>query len=492
MKHIKHIFILSILSVFFYSSGLSQRLTSYWMQNLPQGNFLNPAKQPGCKIFIDIPILPNFDVNLSHSGFNINDAIKPRPYMPDSFMIDLDGIESALKTGNNINLETEFSILNVGVTLKNDMYISVGMNYKMSEYFQYPKALIELRRGNYRENETPLDFSFKQNFDFHREIYVGVSKYINKKLYLGAKLKYLSGYANIKTNKMDLKWHTSIKPEDMYDWTFNSDFDINAASVIPWNFTDSAGQINGITMDTTLISDPASNLSTFLFPKNTGFGVDLGIEYNIDNRLTLSASLIDFGFISWKTSPKIMTQKATFEFSGLDIAKYIGNLNDTTGENATLGEKIKNDMIDTLITVFNPDIEKSSYKTSLNSKIYLGGNLKITDWLDAGFLYRGVFFNKQLLSSYTFSANTNFFKAWSYSVSYSIMKASANNIGMGLAYKVGPFQMYFISDNIAVPFWAVNGSNFADEWLKNTKNFNFSFGLNFLIWGNKYDIGLME
>lgn len=103
-----------------------------------------------------------------------------------------------------------------------------------------------------------------------------------------------------------------------------------------------------------------------------------------------------------------------------------------------------------------------------------------------------MFFNKSLLSSYTFSANTNFFKAWSYSVSYSIMNASANNIGMGLSYKIGPWQMYLITDNIAAPFWAVNESSFSDEWLKNTKTVNFSFGLNFLICGNTHDIGLME
>ena len=375
MNYFKHIFILSFLSILISSSGFSQRITSYWMKNLPQGNYLNPAKESGCKIFIDIPVLPNFDINLTHSGFTINDAIKQHPFYLDSFMIDLDGIEKALKTGNNINAETEISILNFGLALKNDLNISFGVNYKLSEYFEYPKALIELRRGNYRENETPLAFNFRQNLNLYREIYIGASKNFNNTLYLGAKLKYLSGYANIKTNKMDLEWYTSIKPEDMYDWTFNSDFDINAASIIPFNFTDSAGQINGFEIDSTLINDPSSGLSSILFPKNTGLGIDLGIEYILDNRLTLSASLIDFGFISWKTSPKTMKQDTTFKFSGIDIAKYIGNLNDTTNNNSDIGQRIISDMADTLKNVFKPTIEETAYRTSLNSKIYLGANL---------------------------------------------------------------------------------------------------------------------
>ncbi len=491
MKNYKYFLITGVL-ILVYSFGFSQRVTSYWMQHLPQSTYLNPAKQPGCKFFLDIPVLPNFDLNFNHSGFNINDAIKQHPYQPDSFMIDLDGIEAALKNGNDINLDAEISIINFGLALQNGININFGMNYKVSEYFEYPKALIELRRGNYRENGTPLAFNFKENFDLHREIYVGASKKINNTFYVGARIKYLSGLFNLKADKLNVDWYTSTKEEDMWDWTFNSDFDIKAASILPWNFTDSAGQITGIEYDTTLISEPGKNISALLFPKNSGLGIDLGIEYNINDRLILSGSVVDFGYIKWKTSPAIMTQQASFKFSGLDIAKYIGNLDTLQSANASLGERIKNDMVDTLLSVFNPIVETNSYKTMLNTKFFVGADLKITDWLDAGFLYRGMLFNKNLLSSYTFSANTNFFKTWSYSVSYSIMNASANNIGMGLSYKVGPWQMYLITDNIAAPFWAVNESSFSDEWLKNTKTVNFSFGLNFLICGNSYDIGLME
>ncbi len=489
MKHFKHIYIFVFFSIFLFSTGFSQRVTSYWMQHLPQATYMNPAKQTGCKVFIDLPVIPNFDINFEHSGFTINDAVKLKPYTVDSFMIDLDGIEKALRTGNNINVETEFSVFNFGLTLKNDMNINFGINYKMSEYFQYPKALIELRRGNYRENGTPLSFDFSQDFILYREIYIGISKKINDKFYVGGRLKYLTGYGNFRSSTMKLDWYTNTADDGMYEWTFNSDFDIKTASVIPWEFTYSEDSlINGIDVDTSMIDDP----SQYTFPENTGFGIDLGIEYNINDRLNISAALTDFGFIKWKTSPKLMTQRAEFVFDGVDISKYINSLDDVTGANSSLGDDIKNDIIDTILTVFNPNIENTTYTTGINSKIYLGANLKLANWLDAGFLYKGIFHNNNLASAYTFSANTNFFKAWSYTISYSIMNSSANNIGMGLAYKIGPFQMYLISDNIAAPFWAANESDFSDEWLKNTKSVNFSFGLNFLICGNKYDIGLME
>ncbi|NPA67657.1 MAG: hypothetical protein GXO50_03510 [Chlorobi bacterium] len=488
----KYLLLISFASIIIISNNtpvISQNNTTYWMQHLPQATYQNPAKQTGCKIFIDLPLIPNFDINLGHSGFTVNDAIKPKPYTVDSFMIDLDGIEKALKDNNNINFETNFSIINASITLKNDMNISFGINYKGSEYFKYPKALIEIRRGNYRENGTPLSFDFNQNFILYREIYAGVSKKINENLNVGGRLKFLTGYGNLKSSTLKIDWYTNTDDDGMYEWTFISDIDMKSASVIPWDFTyDDDGYINDIDVDTSRTDDP----SLYTFPENTGFGIDLGIEYKINDRLNLSAALTDFGFIKWKTSPKIMTQKAEFIFDGVDISKYINSLDDITGDNSSLADDIEEDIIDTVLTVFNPDIEDATYTTGLNSKIYLGADFKITNNFDLGLLYKGMFVNNSLISSYTLSANTNFFKAWSFSLSYSLMNSSANNLGLGFAYKIGPFQMYIVSDNIAAPFWAANESDFSDDWIKNTKTINLSFGMHFLICGNNKDIGLME
>ncbi len=484
MNIVKNISIIIILSIGISSFSYSQRLTSYWMQHLPQSNSLNPAKQSGCKFFLEFPSLPNADLNLNHSGFTMNDFFKPLPNVEDSFMIDLDGIEKALHDKNKLSLEAQLSIVNFGLRLKNGLNINAGINYKLSEYFQYPKSLIEIRRGNYRANGTPLVFNFKQNLNLIREIYIGASKTINENLTLGAKLKYYSGYVNIKTNKLNIDWYT--KRDDMWDWKFNSDFDIKTASVIPWEFTrDSAGFIDGIK-----IEDIDQHKKELIFPKNTGLGLDAGIEYTFFNKLRLSASVIDFGYIKWKTNPKIISQKGDFDFNGIDIAKYLRDPNKDDNDN--IGKKIGNDMLDSIRNFFNPNIKEESYLTSMNSKLYLGANMKITNWLDGGFLYRGVFFNKSAISSYTFSLNANFFKAWSYALSYSIMNGAATNLGMGLACKIGPLQAYIISDNLALPLWALTDNKFFDKRLRNTKSFNVSFGLNIIICGKSADRGLME
>lgn len=495
MKHISKIKIIIsfIVLMSFAVTTSAQNNTLYWMKHLPQTMNTNPAKQLNCKLFIDIPVLPNFSVNAVHSGFTINDAFKIHPTLPDSFMIDLDGIEKALSDKNNISFETEFSILNLGLSLSNNLSVTFGINYKISESFEYPKALIELRRGNYREDGTPLSFDLGQNFMAHREVYAGISKTFFGNLNVGGRIKILSGYANFKTNQMKIDWYTETDIDSMYDWTFNSDFDIRTSSPVAWNFEyDSLSQISGINYDSLYIDNIGDNISDLIFPGNMGFGIDLGIEYNLNERFLFSASVIDLGFIKWKKNPTILTQKASFPFSGLDIGEYIGSLDDAQSGTAGLDSAIMADMIDTLMTVFNPTIEQLAYTTGLNTKIYAGVNIIATDWLDFGFLYKGAVYNKKLYSAYTVSANTNFFKGWSYSVSYSLMDGLANNIGVGLAYKLGSFQMYFLTDNISAPFWAMNESEMADNWLKNTKRVNFSFGMNFLLCGNNQDIGLLE
>jgi len=490
MKNISKIkYIISFIAfTFVVSISFAQNSTLYWMKHLPQSMNTNPAKQSNCKLFIDIPVLPNFTLNTVHSGFTINDAVKIHPTAPDSFMIDLDGIEKALTNKNNIGIETDFSILNLGLALQNNMFVTFGINYKISESFEYPKALIELRRGNYREDRTPLSFDFGQNFMAHREIFVGLSKNFFGNFNIGGRIKLLSGYANVKTKQMKIDWFTSTLDEDMYDWTFRTDFDIRTATPVAWDFEyDSLEQISGMN-----IEDYEFNISELIFPGNGGLAFDLGVEYTLNERFLFSASVVDLGFIKWKKNPAILTQNAEFTFSGLDIGKYIGSLEEARSGASTLGSEITADMIDTLMTVFNPQIEHLAYTTGLNTKIYIGANIITTDWLDFGLLYRGAILNKKLYSSYTLSANANFFKGWSYTFSYSLMDGLANNIGMGFAYKVGPFQMYLLTDNFAVPFWTMNESEMSDNWIKNTKRINFSFGVNFLLCGNKHDIGLLE
>ena len=495
-QNFKKYIILTVITLFISSSIFSQNNTLYWMRHLPQSMNTNPAKQSNCKFFIDIPVLPNFQFDAAHTGFSINDAIMEHPTAQDSFMIDLVSLNSALgKNRNSFDFETEFSLINMGFALKNNMYFTFGVNYKFSENFQYPKSLIEITKGNYRPNGEPLSFDFRESFMSHRELYLGISKSFYDKLYIGGRLKFLNGYANIDAKKIKVDWYTSTKDENIYDWRFESDIDFNASIPVAWKLEkDSLGNITDVTTSEPKIdeNDIYGSIKGII-PHNFGMGIDLGIEYQINKNILVSASVVDLGFIKWKTNPaNVKLEGAEYTFNGLDVANYIGSYNDALGAGEAEGQSMGSDIIDTLTTLFTPTITTDAYTTNLNTKIYAGGNFAVKEWLDFGLLYRGVVMNKSLYSSATVSANLNFFRGWSYTLSYSMIDRRANNIGMGLAYKLGPFQMYFITDNVAVPLSIAFDTPRTHRWILNTKRANFAFGMNFTLCKKKHDIGLLE
>jgi len=495
--YIRNIVITAII-IFFSTSIFAQNNTMYWMRHLPQSMNTNPAKQSNCKFFIDIPVLPNFSFDVAHTGFSFDDVIMDHPTKKDTFMLDLITLEKALgKNRNSIDFETEFSLINFGLAIKNNMYVTFGVNYKFSENFQYPKALIEITHGNYRPNGEVLSFDFRESFMSHRELYFGLSKNFYDKFYIGGRVKFLNGYANLNAKKMRLNWQTSTIDDEIYDWTFVADVETNASFPVAWELEkDSLGNIKDVKTEVPEIDE--NNIYGSIkgaIPHNFGMGIDLGVEYKINKNILVSASVVDLGFIRWKTNPiNVKLDNASYTFKGLDVASYLGSYVGNSSDSTSTGDDadMMEDIIDTITTSFNPLITSDAYTTGLNTKIYAGGNFAVNDWLDFGLLYKGLVMNKSLYSSFTASANLNFLRGWSYTLSYSMIDRLANNLGMGLAYKLGPFQMYFISDNIAAPFWALNQSSFSDKWIRNTKRFNFAFGMNFMICKKKHDIGLLE
>lgn len=505
----KHFYTKNIIAVIFTllvsSSLFSQQNTMYWMKHLPQSVNTNPAKQPTCKFYLDIYVLPNFSFNVAHTGFTFDDIIMdhPNPTPTDSFMFDLKTLSDALgESRNGIDFETEFSLINIGFALRNKMYFTAGINYKINENFQYPRALLDVTNGNYRENGNALSFDFRQSFTSYREAYIGISKNYYNKLIIGGRLKFLNGWLNLDAKKMKLDWYTSILPDDIYDYNFKSDVEVNLSTPVAWEFEyDTLNNINGIEfIDQTFEpeideNDIMGSIKSVrkeikkVFPHNFGMAIDLGAEYNVNKNIKLSASVIDFGFIRWKTNTANLTQKGNYPFNGIDIGKYIENSNTTED---SVKNSLSEDYINELLKTFNPTVSREKYTTSLNTKIFLGGNYSVKKWLDFGLLYRAAIINRSLYSSGTASVNLNFLRGWSYTVSYTLIDRLANNIGMGLAYKIGPFQMYLITDNIAPMYWAAFDTPMADKWIRNTKRVNLAFGMNFTLCKNKHDRGLLE
>lgn len=354
-----------------------------------------------------------------------------------------------------------------------------------------------------------------ENLNVYSSYGLGVSKEIIPGLTIGAKFKLLNGIANVTTNKFQFDWHVADTDTSTYDYTFKGDIDMNTS--VPFKIHpvyDENGHISDIKTEAEqyfedIEEDPALIKDLFR-QENTGFAVDLGFIYNINKKIEISGSILDLGYINWKTNAmNIYAKEFQYNFSGVDISKYVNdleiaqNLSDKEARDSIL-ENIKDDILDTVFALTDPTFDSTitSYNKRLNSKIYLGFSYSPTNWFTLGLLYNGYIYNKKLFSNYAVSGTLLFWKGWSYTLSYTVFKHSYNNIGMGLSYKVGPFQMYLMMNNIAVPFFAGRYAMYPDKpydegiatkWVKNSRWLNLQFGINFTFGcKDQRDYGLLD
>ncbi len=510
MKSVKKSIAL-LFVMFFLVTGLrAQDNVMYNMRRLPQYTKDNVAKQPDCKLYIGMPVLSSTFISTYHSGFTFKDAIVPDPHRADTFMIDIDGMEAAMKEKNYISTTMEFDILSFGFRLPNSYYFSFGMANKTTMNFQYPRSILEVRNGNYRPDGTPLDFTFGQDFTNYFETSFGLSKEFYNNMSVGLRVKLLSGMANFEARNIGMKWYTDV---DDYDYTFATEMLIREANIVAGA---DATQLN--TGDTAaftqFVEDLGNSIEDFMDEKTTAFdegrigdaglfqlilgqnfglGFDLGYDYQINKQWNVSASITDLGFIKWKSNPIQVEQSGEMTFTGLDVAHYISNYYEAENADVSLADEFFADMSDTLSNFISKGkFTNDSYKTSLTSKLYIGGTYSPVKWFDLGALYRGTFYNKSVFSAATLSANLHFLRGWGLTASYTLTDGLYNNIGAGLVSKFGPLQFYILSDNIAPFYWTINDSETAEKWIRNTKRITVHTGLNLTICGYKKDIPLLD
>lgn len=430
----------------FYHTTLAQQdFTLYNMNYVSQRSYLNPGFIPGgSKIYVGVPALSSFYLNVSNSGFKYSDAIRHRE--DDSLYVDYANVISKLKKNNYLSLALQEDILSFGIAVEKN-YFSLNISEKANVRFRYPKNFLEfLWKGNGAFLDKEVNINFGLDFTHYREYAIGAARQINDKLSLGLKLKYLYGMENFYTKRTDISLMTAA-----------DDFAITAKGNIELN---SSG----------LNDSSHFSFADYAFKRrNNGFGVDLGFEYKANEKFTLSASLLDMGFIKWNYQPNNYVshdRNAHFTFKGFDLNQVINSDSSST-------KNIGKILGDSLSKIFKIDTLHQSYKTKLSTQFYFSSNYNFTEVSSAGVMLYGQFFDKSIHPGIAFSYNHKFLDRINLSASYSMYNRSYTNIGLGAAISGGPVQFYIVSDNVL-------GMIFP----QNAKNLHLHFGIN-LLFGSK-------
>lgn len=435
--------------------------TLYYINRVPQSTFMNPAMQPKCNFFLGLPVVSSIQLDAGNNRLSLTDVIMKHP-TEDSLITflhpdaEFDKSDFLSKIGDNNFFYEDFrtDLLSFGFRVKS-WYFSFNLSEKLSTSINYPKDLMVLAlEGNEGFINQYADLSnLGVNATFYREYGLGISKEINKNLSFGVRVKALFGHANISSNFNDNNLSLYSSRDSLY---LNADAAVYTSSPLIAT-TNSDGDFDGFDAPENL-EDSVVDLA--LAHNNMGMGIDFGVYFKPMDKLSLSLSVIDLGYIKWDVKDVTKLElKGNYSFKGVDVSDEIGN-NDS-------GTDPFEDMLDSLENSFTVSSTAESYKTTLGTKIYVGANYAVSKKFDVGFLSRSYFYNNNLNQAFTFSANVRPINGISASLSYSIMNGAYNNIGFGLVLGGAPLQIYVISDNASAALWG-----------HKTTSVNLRFGLN--------------
>ena len=411
----------------------------YFMHYLPESNFLNPAVQNECKWFIGLPVISSVHFNYANSVASYRNLFSKR-----TGEFKGDQVVKLLGRRSFVGAEFHTTLLALGYQ-KDDKYFNFSIIEKINAPVTLPKQIFQLAwKGNSQFEGEEAGLKGTAAYLIHyREYAVGYSKTNWNGDLIGIKAKLLFGKLNLATPRTNTSIYTDAN-------TFNLRLHgtIKANMSAPVTLYQDGNLINDAEINNTSISGYLLNR------KNWGFAIDLGIIRQYNEYITLSASILDLGFIRWRSNLNNITKTGDIYITGVpfdsvDPGNYLDNLASNIIDSTEL------------------TIHHNPYFTLLPIKMYAGAQYILSDKLVANGLLSATLYRSKFLTGATVSLDYNPFGHFHVIGSYSQMYRSLKIAGLGFSAGRGPVQFYMISDNVCGFIWPLSA-----------RNINLRFGLN--------------
>lgn len=442
--------------------------TSYFMEGTHYRQQLNPALTP-TKGYFNLPVIGAVNATVGSTSLGYQDIIDIIDdgddfYTKPDFM-------NRLKDNNKLNVNFSTEILSAGwYKGKNFWSFNIGLRTDIGanltkNMFTFLNEM-ETVEENWRNSN--YDISGQQlNINAYTEIGLGLSRQINSRLTVGARVKALLGIGNmeLKLNRVAMSANLP-SDQQINQWSsesyWNSMNPFTAAQELKDKFNNYHANLTvgaelkssfkGLELQEEEGKDYVTDFdfdSGKLGIAGYGFGIDLGASYKILDNLTVSASVLDLGFISWsKSSTKIASANPDpIDIKGSTYANMVDPNNPNTVMNAV--NQLQNDAQGYMDRVTNGDVldydmlqlevsdAKESRKSRLASILVLGAEYGFfNNKLAVGVLSTTRFVQPDALTELTFSANYRPKSWFNVALSYSAIQSAGKSFGLGL--KLGP------------------------------------------------------
>lgn len=410
---------------FILSASAQNELSLQLMPELLQSTKVNPALAPKEKLVIGLPSLFG---NYYHNVGSVNELLQN--VSDSTIRLKTDVLLENLMDENTLRLNQEFENLNISYRINEKVSLSLHQTSKSSNYLYYPDELPKLfLQGNSQFIDQEVTFGPDQHTIAYNELGLGTALTFGK-LQVGAKVKLLLGVGDISTERTDVSLYTD---PDVYQLTINSDYLINSSSFSEVLLFDTLSGYNIEYSWREMIQ--FKNFTT----KNKGYAIDLGINYDVSDRLSIGASVLDLGKINWTNDIVNYTSKGSNTFSGLDLKGAL------SGDTLSVGSAI-----DTVRNIFDFQTTINDYDTKIPTRIYFNATYKLNDKMQLAATANNEFYRGRNFFAIGIGAHYKVNENFSAGITYSIRNNAYFNIGLNLIARKGPVQFFLAADNIAI------------------------------------------
>ncbi|MEM6264789.1 MAG: DUF5723 family protein, partial [Bacteroidota bacterium] len=377
----------------------------------------NPAIMMKQKVAV---ALPGAYINGTHTGFSMNDLLSTNDAGENQ--LSLEAALEQMQGAHYVRAQTEIEPLAIGLRF-NKFQLGVSYRFLTDVFLAYPTELPVLGwEGNASFVGEKVDISPRLSASAWHEMAVGTAvKLPGDNLTLGIRAKYLKGVANLSSGAGSLSLRTS---EDMYHLQVEVDQQLRATGIILPDSLETVGDWN-----------PEVDLDPMA--ANHGFAMDIGVVYEISDRMQFSASVLDLGNIWWTEGSNRLSATGDFTFEGLDIGDLI--------ENDSAAIEQFTDSLENSLSLASRD---ANYLSGTPTKLLLSARFTPVKHLHLQGMVYSEWLQGITMPGIAFNLTKEFGKTLVLGATYSVRNRQEDNLGASIRLKAGPCHWFLITDNL--------------------------------------------
>lgn len=493
MKTLKKSILAALVAMMTLGASAQQVTTLFFLENAPMRHVINPALQPVSSGYINFTPLGYTSLLVGNNALTMSDVLYTYQGQTITALHPEGGDRQALlnrfRKLTLVNGDITLGLLNMGFRIKDDGYLTLGINEKIDLGMSLPKTMFDfLLGGGMTDLEGGINYFNLSRLGMYANVFTevsgGYSHRINEHWTVGGKLKLLLGEAYIGGRTKNLGIDASTE-----QWWLHGNIDMAMAAPLDWSF---------LPANITKFEDITNSFNNFDVKKNlkyapAGYGaaIDLGFTYKPIEQVQISAGLVDLGFLYWTNARQFGCSIDTI-FEGVGEFQYSDYQNEN-GEFQT--DKLKNDVEESLKNLVNAiDINSQNQKgfaRMISAKLNVGVDANFWDnRVGVGVLSQTRMYDNKFYEEVTLGAAFRPVNWFNLAVSYSLChNGKYSDIGAGLSFMpYDGINMTLAMDYIPTSYAGldVNGSK---KYVLPYKTSNVNLALGFSIcWGsNKRD-----